>query len=239
MKIYVKKLGGTTLPFQAAKKDDQGNPIKTNAAAYDVICIGDPKIVGNKYVPVPFEEKEVGNQWLRVDYIQYETGLFVQPGTLTHHLLIHPRSSNSDQNLLLCNGIGLIDNDYRGQILVRYKYVWQPEDFKIVDGRVVGELNYSKIYKKSDRVCQILVENTTYIEWEFVDELNQTIRGEGGFNSTVGIVNTPILGYNPNSVPTVVERMKKLPGIVDKYNESGGVTVKTRYTEEVKKQLEQ
>lgn len=227
MKIYVKKLNGTTLPFQAAKKDDKGNVIPTNASAYDAVCINEPKIVGTKYVPVPFEEKEVENQWLRVDYIQYETGLFVQSSTLTHHLLIHPRSSNRDFNILLANGIGLIDNDYRGQILVCYKYIWQPEDFKIVDGKIVGEVNYNKIYKKGDRVCQILIENATKVTWEFADELNQTNRGEGGFNST--------LGFNPNSTPPVIESKSKAPSLEEMYNKVGGVPVKERYTEEIKR----
>lgn len=235
MKIYVKRSDGVTLPFQAAKKDAQGNVVQTNAAAYDTVAVNEPKIVGNKYVPIPFEEKEVGNQWLSVDYIQYETGLFVQPSTQTHHLLIHPRSSNSNWNVLLANGIGLIDNDYRGQILVRYKYIWQPEDFSIVDGKIVGAINMTKVYKRGDVVCQILIENTTRAEWEWIDELSQTVRGDGGFNSTVSPVGqTPILGYNPNSVP-IVDRMKKLPGVLDRYKEAGGVPVKERYTEEMKK----
>jgi len=234
MNIYVKRVEGIQLPFQATKKDKDGNFIPTNASAYDAICINDPKIVGSKYIPVPFEEKEVDNQWLRVDYVQYETGLFVQPGTQTHHLLIHPRSSNSDFNLLLANGIGLIDNDYRGQILVRYKYIWQPEDMwwggeelPSTDGtrtfrkKCFGAVNMDKIYKKGDRVCQILIENSTKVTWEFVDDINQTVRGEGGFNSTEA---------QPAKPQTTMGK-----ALADIYTSLGGVPVKERYTEEMKK----
>jgi hypothetical protein len=101
MNIYVKRVEGIQLPFQATKKDKDGNFIPTNASAYDVICINDPKIVGSKYIPIGYEEKEIEPdkvRWSRVDYIQYETGLFVQPGTQTHHLLIHPRSSSCVRN---------------------------------------------------------------------------------------------------------------------------------------------
>jgi dUTPase len=233
MKIYVKRVDGLTLPFQAVKKDKDGNVVKTNAAAYDVIATSDPKIVG--------EGSKFEKAWRRIDYIEYETGLYVQPSTQTHHLLIYPRSSNSKYNLLLANGVGLIDNDYRGQICVRFKYSWQPEDLKIPQevnmsiGQIVGEVNYDKIYKKGDVVCQILCESTTGIEWVFVDELNQTVRGEGGFGSTSPIeITEKTLGYNPNAVP-IIDRMKKLPGIVDKYKEAGGIPVKLSYSEEIKK----
>jgi dUTPase len=197
MKIYVKRANGLTLPFQAVKKDKEGNVVKTNAAAYDTISVSDPKIVGDKYVPVGSEPNEVDNQWVSVDYIEYETGLYVQPSTQSHHLLLHPRSSNSKYNLLLANSIGLIDNDYRGQICVRFKYTWQPEDLRMefktgnfsdeyprLTGVMVGKVNMNKIYKKGDVVCQILNENTTPIDWEFVDELNQTVRGDGGWGHT-------------------------------------------------------
>jgi dUTPase len=246
MKIYVKKIFDnngkllTVLPFRAVKKNEQGEVVKTNAAAYDVISLSDPKIVGVKITPVGFETNEVGNEWASVDYIEYETGLYVQPSTQSHHLLLHPRSSNSKYNLVLSNSIGLIDNDYRGQICVRFKYVWQPEDMWWSGNEnrksIFGSVNMSKIYKKGDVVCQILCENTTSVEWELVDELNQTVRGEGGWGHTTPISDTkPILGYNPNSVPPIIDRMKKLPGIVDKYNELGGVVVKEKYTEELKK----
>ena len=104
MKIYVKKVDGITLPKQGS----------TVAAGYDIVATSDPKIVG---------EKTDENVWDRVDYIEYETNLFIAPQAVTFHTLIHPRSSVSKYNLVLANSIGLVDNDYRGMVICRFKYI--------------------------------------------------------------------------------------------------------------------
>lgn len=161
------------------------------STAYDVFAVADPEIVGEK----------VGELWKRIDYIQYRTAIFAAPQKDSYgrdyHVLVHPRSSASKYNLLLANGIGLIDSDYRGEFLVRYKYVWQPEDlvmkFKSGNftdeyprptGDLLGKVNVDKIYKKGDRVCQLVVEPTTEAEWVKVESLDETVRGTGGFEST-------------------------------------------------------
>ena len=105
-----------------------------------------------------------------------------------------PRSSVSKYNLVLANGIGLIDADYRGEILVRFKYIWQPEDFIYIptpDGnksgissKIVGKPNIDKIYKKGDKICQLKITRVEHAEFYLVDTLDTTQRGEGGFGST-------------------------------------------------------
>lgn len=166
MKIYVKKVDGLTLPKRASEV----------AAGYDVVATSDPKIVG---------EKTDENTWERVDYIEYETNLHIAPEAVTFHTLIHPRSSVSKYNLVLANSIGLIDNDYRGMVICRFKYIWQPQDFSFTsDERLLGSINFEKIYKKGDTIAQLVLEPTVQAEWVVVDDLNQTKRGEGGFGST-------------------------------------------------------
>lgn len=157
------------------------------ATGYDIITVGDPEIIGEKY------ENE---SYRRVDYIQYKTNLkfAVQQqksmiGTtielIDYDILAFPRSSVSKYNLILANCIGLIDADYRGEVLLRFKYIWQPEDYKIrTDNLLEGRLNIEKIYKKGDKICQLKATTVENIEFELVDELDSTFRGDGGFGST-------------------------------------------------------
>jgi len=167
------------------------------STGYDIVATSDPEIVG--------EKNEFG--YSRIDYIQYKTNLKVAvqkdkvwTGGTTNQLDIDydvlgmPRSSVSKYNLVLANSIGLIDADYRGEVLVRFKYIWQPEDYLINtklanDGSplyqfVVGKPNLDKIYKKGDKICQLKVTRVETAEFYLVDELDKTTRGDGGFGST-------------------------------------------------------
>lgn len=231
MRTYVKQL-----------YDKEGNKITIElptqgterAAAYDVIATSDPEIHG-----VAGQVDPEGNvlTWKRIDWIEYKTNIYTQPGTMTHHFLVHPRSGNRKYNLQLANSIGLIDNDYRGEWIICFNYLWQPEDYMIwheaVEGgkpiNLLGRVNMDKIYKKGDKIAQILCEQTLPVEWILVDELNQTQRGEGGFGST----DTPAperVKYS-DEVKKVIERSKNIPvsdsatkfeteSIVDKFKQS-------------------
>src|ERR1041385_5634994 len=215
--IYVKKSEGVTLPQHGSDK----------AAGYDITAISDPIIIGYR--------NEGDNSWSSVDYIEYKTGLFIAPQSRLHlHTLIHPRSSISKYNLVLANSIGLIDNDYRGEILCRFKYIWQPEDL-VIESNIKGFIHMDKIYKKGDKIAQLIAEFTNFIEFKFVDELDQTERGEGGFGST-----DKLKLANPQVPKISEETMKKVTGtLMDKYREAGGIPVKMKYTEEIKQREDQ
>jgi dUTP pyrophosphatase len=183
MKIYVKKMEGVTLP-------EKGSEV---AAGYDIVATSDPKIVGTNQMTIPVAGGEEVSCFDAIDYIEYETNLFIAPQAFSFHTLIHPRSSISKYNLVLANSIGLVDNDYRGMLLCRFKYVWQPEDYRprMNDDQqgtfpfvLKGFPNMNKIYKKGDKIAQLVIEPTVMVEWEFVDDLTKTLRGEGGFGST-------------------------------------------------------
>jgi dUTPase len=104
---------------------------------------------------------------------------------LDYDILAFPRSSVSKYNLVLANSVGLIDADYRGEVLLRFKYIWQPEDYRIrTDNLLEGNVNTTKLYNKGDKVCQLKITKVENIEFILVDELDSTDRGEGGFGST-------------------------------------------------------
>lgn len=157
------------------------------ATGFDVVVTSEPEIVGEQYD---------NGTYKRVDYIQYKTNLklavqkeriFSNFGhtDLDYDILAFPRSSVSKYNLVLANCIGLIDADYRGEVLLRFKYIWQPEDYKIrTDNLLEGYVNSTKLYNKGDKVCQLKVTKLENVEFVLVYELDSTTRGDGGFGST-------------------------------------------------------
>ena len=151
---------------------------------YDIVATSHPAIQG--------EYDEEMKAWSRIDYIQYHTDLYIEPcgdGKI-YHTNIFPRSSISKYNLVLANSIGLIDSGYRGELLVRFKYVYQPEDiFARIRGHqstipTYTNVNMDRIYSKGDRIAQLVVAETHHVEFELVDDLTTTDRGSGGFGST-------------------------------------------------------
>ena len=167
--------------------DNLPNKGTDRATGFDVIVTSEPEIIGETYS---------NGTYKRVDYIQYKTNLklavqkervFSNFGhtDLDYDILAFPRSSVSKYNLVLANCIGLIDADYRGEVLLRFKYIWQPEDYSIgKDKNIQGTVNYSKLYNKGDKVCQLKVTKVENVEFVLVYELDSTNRGEGGFGST-------------------------------------------------------
>ncbi|MDR7869952.1 MAG: dUTP diphosphatase [Tissierellaceae bacterium] len=70
--------------------------------------------------------------------------------------------------ITLANGIGTIDSDYRGEIKVILINLGQ-DPFVIKNG---------------DRIAQFVLSKYELIEFEEVDSLEDTSRGEGGFGHT-------------------------------------------------------
>lgn len=147
----------------------------------DVRSVSDPKIVGEKWAD---------GSWKSIDYIEYETNLFVdclQKYSDTQvYIDVRPRSSISKYNLFLTNSVGLIDPEYRDQILVRFKYVIQPKDLKWntdIEG-FLCHVDLDKIYKNGDKICQLVFNETLDIETIYVPQLADSRRGLGKFGST-------------------------------------------------------
>lgn len=107
-------------------------------------------------------------------YYEYGTGLAIQPEK-GYHVVIHPRSSISKYDLILCNGVGLIDNGYTGELRLRFKLITDP---------ATPFLQKRVIYQKGDKIGQLKVERTIFANFEEVSDLTETERGSGGFGSS-------------------------------------------------------
>ena len=105
--------------------------------------------------------------------IIYHTGLhFALPED--YEMEIRPRSSNTKTLAIMQNAPGTLDEGYRGELMIVHRQIDDP-------------YNSCPEYGIGDRVAQILVRRRERIIWDEVatkDELGQTERGDGGFQST-------------------------------------------------------
>jgi len=82
---------------------------------------------------------------------------------------IHPRSGLAvKQGLRLANGCGIIDADYRGEILVA----------------LYNDSQELRIIEPGERIAQMIIMPCPKVNYIEVDELDETERGSGGFGST-------------------------------------------------------
>ena len=98
-------------------------------------------------------------------FIEYGTGLaFEVPENYV--MLIFPRSSVTNKDLMLKNSVGILDSIYRGELILRFNKF--------------GEENY----EIGEKIGQIIIIPYPNIEFKEVDNLSETLRGDGGFGST-------------------------------------------------------
>ena len=79
---------------------------------------------------------------------------------------IAPRSGLSKKGILV--NAGVIDRDYRGPV-------------KVMLHNLSNEMY---VVKENDRIAQVILEKIKTPEVELVENLGETLRGEGGFGST-------------------------------------------------------
>jgi dUTP pyrophosphatase len=96
------------------------------------------------------------------------TGLHI---AMPNHLeaQIRPRSGLAIKQGLTClNTPGTIDADYRGEI-------------KVI---LINLSNEIQVIQDGDRIAQIVFQQVEKTEWQLVENLETTQRGEGGFGHT-------------------------------------------------------
>lgn len=102
-------------------------------------------------------------------YISYGVGLAFElpPG---HCAFLFQRSSVSNMDLTLANAVGLLDEDFRGEVSFRF--------------RTTNNSLGAKYYQIGDRIGQIVVVPYSQLTFEVVEELSESIRNDGGYGST-------------------------------------------------------
>ena len=103
------------------------------------------------------------------EFRSFHTGLSIEMPSPDCVALVFSRSGMGARNgISLTNSVGVIDYDYRGELIVSL-INHGPEEHVVRDG---------------DRIAQLMVVRTLPLETEEAEELSETGRGAGGFGST-------------------------------------------------------
>lgn len=162
---------------------------------------GSTKIISSGYIPLSTYSQSVTRY--RVDFVQLDLeaklpfygskeaacgdlysvkDVVIEPGKVAtihtglqvayipegYKLEIYDRSGMGAKGIMVANGVGQIDSDYRGELKVLL-YNTNDVDFVVSVG---------------DRIAQVAVEEVIKMPFSFVEKVESTERGSGGFGST-------------------------------------------------------
>ena len=111
-------------------------------------------------------------------------------------LMLYPRSGVSAKTTLrMANSVGVIDSDYRGEILIILYNMAAPIKHMVpqyiltngekVDGYEFGYLPEGTILvKKGDRIAQGIVHDVSMAKFIPEEDITKTTRGKGGLGSS-------------------------------------------------------
>lgn len=115
----------------------------------------------------------IHNEENRVEILPGETA-FIDTGIVMeipngYVGLVYARSGLScKQGLAPANKVGVIDSDYRGNIMVA----------------LYNQSNETRIVSEGDRIAQIVIQPVEQFGFKVKENLSDTIRGNGGFGSS-------------------------------------------------------
>lgn len=151
---------------------DAKPPTKGGEAAegWDLTLIGFEKVIyffhGKVYEETLWEREEVGAG----SVVYFKTGLQIEPPEGIMYKM-YPRSSLSKTGWMLANGVAIIDEDYRGEILVPLIKIAPQAPFPKLPGRYVQLVAHTCVREQEPWTEQLE-------EWE------ETERGDKGFGSS-------------------------------------------------------
>ena len=169
-------------PF--AKTPTRSTP---GSAGYDMyVCMeADPELLKSPFSSMEMKQISIfdGSPYLQKDgYIKCSDGIILMPGkTVKIHtgikmeipkgycgLLMNRSSLANNSRLTLCDNVGLIDSDYRGEITL-----------KLHNGS-----DSIRFIMNNERVCQMVFIKYGELNFDVAIRLSETSRGEGGYGST-------------------------------------------------------
>lgn len=119
--------------------------------------------------------------------VLYDTGISVKPPD-GFYVEIVPRSSISKTGWMLANNVGIVDPDYRGNLLIALKPISFVSKCENSDELTYGICSSDFVLPSKLQtpfcVCQLVLRKAEYGEMEEVSEFDTTVRGDGGFGST-------------------------------------------------------
>ena len=112
--------------------------------------------------------------------------------------LLFPRSSITQKDITIKNCVGVIDSDYRGEVMLKccptlaFSSYDGDDDYRygiVTDQYWFDEITYldddnNQHYEIGDKCCQLMLVEIPKLHIEIVDELSDTKRGIGGYGHT-------------------------------------------------------
>ena len=165
-------MSNPSLKIELAYPDAQ-IPTRTHAtdSCVDLYAHGFKKLIRNGHEVETFEDipvEDLSSILLgSMDRVLVDTGIkaTASPG---YELQIRARSSAFNNGLMVVNGIGTIDEPYRGILFVA----------------LINASGTEQRIKHGDRIAQLAVCPIVLADIEVVKSLDETERGERGFGST-------------------------------------------------------
>ena len=156
-----------------------------NDIGWDLIA-SEPTIRGD-FLELPTYFPNTGKLYSSIQYIEYNTQISVTPPE-GYYCVVVPRSSISNKKLILANNFAVIDPEYTGSILLRYKFIYDLSDLIVFPDqgitKIYTRINPESIFQKGDKCAQLILMKYNECSWGRVENLVPTKRGEKGFGSS-------------------------------------------------------
>ena len=138
----------------------------------------------------------IGVDKIKGDTIFFKTGLQVRPPA-GHYFEIYPRSSIAPLPLMLANSVGIIDENFSGELIVAIRVLHSEMGLSnertsfpsgminALDSRPSSITEVANlILGKKPKIAQMILRKRLDTTFEEVEDLEETDRGSGGFGST-------------------------------------------------------
>lgn len=113
----------------------------------------------------------------RIITVKCNTGVHLSPKDKKYWFMAVPNSRVSKQPFVMGNSIGIIDPDYTGSVRLFYNVI--PMGSAKEMNKIVKDY-----FVKGAVVGQFIVVSRHEMAFNAVEELEKTVRGDGGFGST-------------------------------------------------------
>ncbi len=101
----------------------------------------------------------------------FDTGISIEPPAGYYAELV-PRSSIYKTDFIMANSIGIVDNGYRGPLMMPMRYLGSGDGYTAARG-LIGR-----------RVGQLILKRIEPFDIQYVENLSDSERGEHGFGSS-------------------------------------------------------
>ena len=138
----------------------------------------------------------IGIEKIKGDTILFKTGLQVRPPS-GHYFEIYPRSSISMMPFMLANSVGIIDENYTGELLIAIRVLhgemgtsnerdtYPSGIVNALDARPASMNEVANlILAKKPKIAQMILRKRIDTFFEEVSEVEATDRNSGGFGSS-------------------------------------------------------